>query len=219
MMASEQGPHLGFSSQKQSTLMLLKRRPGASLREVAEELGISKVAALRHLASLESERLVQRSYRTSGVGRPRVHFELTEHTRRLFPTAYSEMSLSALAFIEDRLGRNSVTTLLQQRAGEVASRNRTRMDKEALPARIAELTRIRQEGGYMAELGGRRRGSTEMREHNCPILAIADRYPEACEIERRMFESLLGARVETTHRVVAGDPVCRFLIRPKEAKP
>ncbi len=67
----------------------------------------------------------------------------------------------------------------------------------------------------MAEVGPRRRGSIEMLEHNCPILAVAERFPEACETERRMFESLLAARVDVAHRVVAGDPVCRFLVRER----
>ena len=78
---------------------------------------------------------------------------------------------------------------------------------------VAELVRIRDEGGYMAELGQARRNVVEMFEHNCPIMAVAETYPEACRVEREMFQNLLGADVETSHRVVAGDPVCRFLIR------
>src|SRR5438445_338110 len=53
----------------------------------------------------------------------------------------------------------------------------------------------------------------EMLEHNCPIMAVAEAFPEACSVEREMFQNLIHADVETSHRVVAGDPVCRFLIR------
>jgi len=70
----------------------------------------------------------------------------------------------------------------------------------------------------MAEVGARRARSVEMLEHNCPILAIAEQFPEACEVERKMFESVLSARVETSHRVVAGDAVCRFVVRPAGAR-
>lgn len=219
MSASAPHSEPGFSSQQREALLLLKREPGASLTEVAAGLGISKVAALRHLAALEAARLVQRSYRTRGVGRPRVHFELTAESAHLFPAAYAEMSTYALGYIEKRLGRESVLELLRTRSQEVAAQNRPRLQGKELGARAAELTQIREEGGYMAELSRRRTGCWEMREHNCPILAIADRFPEACEVERRMFESMLKARVETTHRVVAGDPVCRFLFRPAPAAP
>jgi DeoR family transcriptional regulator, suf operon transcriptional repressor len=207
----------GFSTQKRELLLLLKRRPDSSLREIASELGISKVAALRHLTALEGQRLVERSYRTDGVGRPRVHFRLGGESNPLFPEAYTQMSVCALRFIEERLGRVAVRTLLQQRAHDVADQNRARLRDKDLGGRVSELARIRQEGGYMAEVASRRPRSVEMLEHNCPILAIAQEFPEACEVERRMFESMLTARVDVSHRVVAGDPVCRFLIHPKAA--
>src|SRR5438128_294513 len=77
----------------------------------------------------------------------------------------------------------------------------------------AELRKIRDEGGYMAEIGNARKNVVEMLEHNCPIMAVAETFPEACGVEREMFQNLIHADVETSHRVVAGDPVCRFLIR------
>lgn len=201
------------SSPKQSTLSFLKRNPDASLQEVATVLGVSKVAALGHLQRLESDGLIQRSYRAGHVGRPRVHFRLTDQGTTLFPHAYTEMSLCAVEFIERRLGRAAVGELLAQRAGEVADRNWSRLREGPLASRVTELARIRSEDGYMAEVVGRRRNSVELLEHNCPILALAKRFPEACETERRLFESMLRATVDVSHRVVAGDPVCRFLIR------
>ncbi len=209
----------GYSSPKRGILGLLKQRPDSSLEEVARELGVSKVATLAHVKTLESDGLVQRSYQAGKVGRPRVLFRLSPGASSLFPQGYTEMSLCALEFIERRLGRSAVSELLQQRAAEVADRNRGRLPAGSLRERVAGLAKVRSEGGYMAEVGTRRPGSVEMLEHNCPILAIAARFPEACETERRMFESLLQARVEVAHRVVAGDPVCRFLMRDRRALP
>jgi len=210
---SEPSARAAYSSSKTAALTLLKRKPDAALDEVASGLGVSKVAALGHLRRLESDGLVERSYETGRVGRPRVLFRLTERGTSFFPQSYTEMSLCALEFIERRLGRAAVGELLAQRAGDVADRNWSRLREGTLPARVAELARVRTEGGYMAEMAGQRRGAVELREHNCPILALARQYPEACETERRLFESMLRAKVEVSHRVVAGDPVCRFLIR------
>jgi len=209
----------GYSTPKQGILLYVKRRPGASLTEIAEGLGLSKAAAHGHLTRLESDGLLARRYLTGKVGRPQVAFELTDSGRSLFPQAYSEMSLSALRYVERRLGRPAVSELLTERAHEVADRQRSRLRDGTLPRKVEELARIRTEGGYMAELGPRSRGSVELLEHNCPVLAIAGEFPEACEIERRMFESLLGASVQTSHRVVAGDPVCRFRIRSRGGRP
>jgi predicted ArsR family transcriptional regulator len=139
--------------------------------------------------------------------------------RRLFPEAYTEMSLAALGLVEERLGRENVVALFQRRARELHERHRDQFAGPELPARVRELARLREEGGYLAEVGRRRAGTTELLEHNCPILAIAGTYPEACEVERRMFEGLLRAEVDVTHRVVAGDGVCRFLIRARREIP
>ncbi|HLQ41683.1 MAG TPA: hypothetical protein VK189_02390, partial [Thermoplasmata archaeon] len=103
----------------------------------------------------------------------------------------------------------------KQRAQEVLDANRNRIPDGGLSDRVGELVKIRDEGGYMAELGHTRKNVVEMLEHNCPIMAVAETYPEACGVEREMFQSLIRADVETSHRVVAGDPVCRFLIRSR----
>jgi DeoR family transcriptional regulator, suf operon transcriptional repressor len=204
----------GYSSAKRELLALLKRQPGASLGEVAEGVGLSKAAVLGHLAPLESEGLVERAYRAGHVGRPRVTFRLTDRAAALFPQGYTEMSLCALEFIERRLGRTGVVQLLQERAHEMEDRHRDRLDLPQLRDRVDELARIRTEGGYMAEANPQTRGAFEIREHNCPILALAGPFPEACETERRMFETLLQARVDVDHRLAAGDSVCRFRVRP-----
>jgi DeoR family transcriptional regulator, suf operon transcriptional repressor len=204
----------GYSSPKRAILELLKQRPGASLQEIADRLGVSKVAVLGHVPALEAEGLLARTYRAGHVGRPRATFRLTDRAAALFPQGYTEMSLCALEFIERRLGPNAVTEVLQERAHELEDRHRARLRKPALQDRVVELVRIRTEGGYMAEAGGRARGTFEIREHNCPILALAARFPAACETERRMFERMLDARVDVQHRMAAGDSVCRFLIRP-----
>ena len=209
----------GFSSAKRELLLLLKQRPGLSLAEIARARGISKVAPLHHLSALEDQGLVERSYERNPVGRPAVHFRLSPNSAAIFPQAYAQMSITALEFIERRLGRDAVVGMLQERSHEVADQNRPRLTAPRLPERVEELVRIRSEGGYMAELGTHRGSAVEMREHNCPILAIAGKFPEACEVERRMFESMLKANVATSHRVVAGDPVCRFLIRPRREGP
>ncbi len=209
------GLEVGFSSSKKQILLTLKRRGSVSLADMSGELRISKMATLKHLNALEAKGLVERSFKAGGRGRPRAFFNLSKNSATLFPEAYTHMTLSALNFIEERLGRDAVVRLLRQRAQEVLDANRNRIPDSGLKDRVGELVRIRDEGGYMAEMGNARKNVVEMLEHNCPIMAVAETFPEACRVEREMFQNLIGADVETSHRVVAGDPVCRFLIRPR----
>jgi DeoR family suf operon transcriptional repressor len=207
----------GFSSTKKQILLTLKRSGSVSLGELARVLGISKMATLKHVTGLEARGLLERSSRPGGRGRPRAFFNLSEGSKSLFPEAYTHMTLCALRFIEEKLGREAIVRLLEQRAQEVLDANRRRIPSEGLREKVSELAKIRDEGGYMAELGRSGKNTVEMLEHNCPIMAVAQEYPEACGIEREMFQKLLRADVETSHRVVAGDPVCRFLIRGRGA--
>jgi predicted ArsR family transcriptional regulator len=209
------GLDAGFSSTKKQILVTLKRSGRVSLVDLAEELHISKMAVLKHLTVLEGKKLVERSFQPQGRGRPRVYFTLSKDATRLFPEAYTHMTLCALRFIEEKLGRPAVVQLLRQRTQEVYATNERRFQDKDFREKVETLVDLREEGGYMAETGRVGRTSAELLEHNCPIMAIADKYEDACEVEVELFQKLLRADVEASHRVVAGDPVCRFLIRKR----
>ncbi len=205
----------GFSSTKKQILATLKQRGSVSLADLSEGLGITKMAALKHLAILEEKGLVERSFQAEGRGRPRAYFRLSRSATRLFPEAYAHMTLCALGYIEEKLGREAVVRLLRLRAQEVYEANEARFRNKDFRRRVEELVRVREEGGYMAERGRTGRQAIEVLEHNCPILAVAERYQEACAVEKDLFQKLVQADVNVSHRVVAGDPVCRFLLRKR----
>lgn len=206
----------GFSATKTRLLEILKREGERSLSDLAVDLGISKMAVLKHLAVLEDKGLVERSFHAEGRGRPRAHFRLSGSATRLFPQAYTHLTLCALQFIEQSMGRDAVVRLLRQRNQEVYAAGRGRFEDKPFGTRVQELVELRDEGGYMAERGRIGKNTAEVLEHNCPILAVAEQYGEACQAEVELFQKLLRADVDASHRVVAGAPVCRFLIRRRE---
>ena len=82
--------------------------------------------------------------------------------------------------------------------------------------KVKELARIRDEEGYIAESKkDRKRNSHTLLEYNCPIIMIAEKHWEACSIETELFEHVLDAKVEVTHRAAKGDSICKFLIKEK----
>lgn len=214
--AGQSGLESGFSSTKKENLEVLKREGNVSLIDLAQRLRISKMAVLKHLAILEGKGLVERSFRPGGRGRPRAYFALTRRASHLFPEAYTDLSLRALAFIEQRLGRESVVRFLELRSQAVYAANGRHFEDLAFPDKVRELAAFRDEGGYMADASRVGAKNGEVLEHNCPIYAIAEKYPEACQVEVGLFRKLLHEDVEATHRVVAGAPVCRFLIRRRD---
>src|SRR2546428_2954535 len=101
------GLEAGFSSAKKQILLTLKRRGAVSLSDISEELRISKMATLKHLNVLEAKGLVERSFKAGGRGRPPAVFHPSQNSATLFPEAYTHMTLSALNFIEEKLGREA----------------------------------------------------------------------------------------------------------------
>lgn len=205
----------GFSSTKRQILLTLKREGEVDLQGLSDRLGISKMAVYRHIRDLEETGVVERLSKPVGVGRPRLAVRLAPGASDIFPKAYSSLTCFALQFIEERLGREAVEIALRRRQMEVLREYESKVKGSSLEERVRVLARLRDEEGYMAEVRKAHGGNYELLEYNCPILAVADKYWEACTVEAELFRRVLEADVETTHRVVLGDHVCRFLIRPR----
>ncbi len=208
-----------FGSTKREILLILKREGQSDLQTLADRLHISKMATHKHVQDLEERGMVKRTPLRGTKGRPRLMAQLAPGSQGLFPKAYAGVTCAALAYIEEKLGRKGVEEALLRRQTETVKTYRDQVYAETLPARVHQLSELRDREGYMAEDHRAGPSKFEILEHNCPIIAIAQNYWEACTVEREMFQKVLGANVETTHRVVAGAYVCRFLITPKRRQP
>jgi len=208
-----------FASTKREVLLHLKREGEADLATLAKSLGLSKMAVYRHVTDLEKAGLVERYSKRVGVGRPRLVLRLAPAASAVFPKAYTSVTCALLHFIEKKMGRKAVEEALRTRSQAVFGDYEKKVRGDSLPDRVKELAALRDQEGYMAESRRTPRGGFELFEYNCPIVAVAEEYWEACEVENDLFRRVLRADVETTHRVVAGDHVCRFLIRPRRGVP
>jgi predicted ArsR family transcriptional regulator len=52
-------------------------------------------------------------------------------------------------------------------------------------------------------------------EHNCAILAVAERFPEICAAEARFLSEALGAEVERRAHILSGCAACEYHVRFK----
>ena len=155
---------------------------------------------------------------TGNVGRPRMMYQLTSQSKTIFPKSYSAIATHALDFIERNMGKAAVGKVLRERQSELFDQYYRRLRNLEFDKKVKELANIRDEEGYMAE--SRREpksyGNHVLLEYNCPILNIAEKHWEACSTEKELFENLLGADIETTHRAAKGDLVCKFVIKERK---
>jgi len=208
----------GFSEPKKKLLYYLKVMQQAGLEELAKAMKISRMAVHKHLALLQERGLVMSVETTGHVGRPRMIYKLTSQSRTIFPKSYSAIATHALDFIERNMGKAAVEKVLRERQSELFDQYYKRLRNLEFDKKVKELANIRDEEGYMAE--SRREpknyGRHVLLEYNCPILHIAEKHWEACSIETELFENLLGADIETTHRAAKGDLVCKFVIKERK---
>ena len=208
----------GFSEPKKRLLYYLKVMQQAGLEELANFMKMSRMGVHKHLALLQKRGLVEGIETRERVGRPRMIYQLTSQSKTVFPKSYSAIATYALDFIEKNMGREAVEKVLRERQGELFDLYYRRLKDLDFDKRVKELARIRDEEGYMAESkkDSRSSGKYVLLEYNCPIIHIAEKHWEACSTESELFEKLLGANIETTHRAAKGDLICKFLIKERK---
>jgi predicted ArsR family transcriptional regulator len=209
----------GFSEPKKKLLYYLKVMQQAGLEELAKVMKISRMAVHKHLAILQNRGLVEGVEVRGSVGRQRMVYQLTSQSKTVFPKSYSSIATRALDFIERNMGKEGIEKVLRERQSELFDLYYKRLKNLDFDKQVKELAKIRDEEGYIAESkkesksgGG---GKYMILEYNCPIIHIAEKHWEACSTETELFEKLLGANIETTHRIAKGDSICKFVIKQK----
>ena len=209
----------GFSEPKKKILYYLKVMQQAGLEELAKVMKVSRMAVHKHLVLLQNRGLVESIENRGHVGRPRMVYQLTSQSKTVFPKSYSAIATHALDFIERNMGKEGIEKVLRERQTELFDQYYKRLKDLDFDQQVRELARIRDEEGYIAESkkeskrsGG---GKHVLLEYNCPIIHIAEKHWEACSTETELFEKLLGANIETTHRAAKGDSICKFVIKEK----
>ncbi|HLG50693.1 MAG TPA: MarR family transcriptional regulator [Chloroflexota bacterium] len=202
------------SSARMSILRFLKRTGGATVHDIALELGISTVAVRKHLARLQHEGLVAQRSRRSSRGRPAVVYCVSETGGTLFPQAYHQLLVDLLQDLSALEGEEKLQRLFLLRNERLARIYRIRLADKPLGEAIRELARARDDDGYMATVEEDERGLV-LAEHNCPIYDVAQRFPQACQCEHELFERLLNTRVQREATLVDGAPSCRYRIEAR----
>jgi DeoR family suf operon transcriptional repressor len=213
----EAGMPTGHKGQRGAVLTQLKRAQPLTARELAVRLGVSLNAIRHHLKELEAEGLIQYRREHRGVGAPVFAYGLSPAGEELFPRRYAEALSAMLAASVERDGRAAAVGLLEAYFGLLAGRVRAELQRVPQSERLGALARILSEEGYMAEVRLQEgpAGQTEavLTEHNCPIPAVASRFPEVCAAEARHLADVLGAEVERTGHILKGCPACEYRVR------
>ncbi|RTG91983.1 transcriptional regulator [Thermus scotoductus] len=189
---------------KERVLDLLRLRPYTA-KELAEALGVSRVAVLKHLQDLEARGLVRSEVRKCpGRGRPYRVYRASDGE-----APYAAFCGDVLEGLERVLGREGVVHLLLERNRSLFAS----LNLEALPLRerLARLAQFLREQGYEAEVveeGGR----LYLCQKRCPKLALSREHEALCQSELLAYQELLGLPLVREERLAEGGSCCRYRV-------
>jgi DeoR family suf operon transcriptional repressor len=153
--------------------------------------------------------------RPSGPGRPRSRWSLTANGLALFPRAYGQLTAELLGYLEAD-DPDLVDRLFEQRRRRRTEATLARLRDRSFDQRVAELARVLDEDGYLADAERLDDGSWRITEHNCAITDVARRFGQACTSELQFLrDALPDADVERVAHMIAGAHVCAYAVRPR----
>ena len=200
-------------------MLLLRKHPGITVAELADELGISGMGVRRHLEVLASVGLAERgACEKHGVGRPPTGWQLTARGLELLPRRYDTFAIQLLDDLSEHVGNDAIAAVLRRRTDMLVAQYAAELSEATgLVEKVETLTRIRDEAGYVAECRDDG-GTMVLIENNCAVHKVAERYPAVCAMELALFREVLGPEVEVTRvaHTISGDAVCAYRIRHKQ---
>ena len=206
-----------LGEQRATIVEELRRHGERSVAELAELLGVSEVAARRHLAVLEEDGLVASHTVNQGRGRPAARYWLTADADKLFPQRYDALAGEMLEFLADTQGREGLRAYLRWRLEREVEGLRESVTAEALHERLEQLAHALSEAGYDASVTPDGDGFT-LTQHNCAIYDIAKDHPEMCAYEAATFSKVLGGDVRLSRRqtLAGGGQACVCCVTPRD---
>jgi len=207
-------PLAAIPTTRRAVLTSLKRNGAMRASELALELGITVPAVRQQLQRLTADGLVTRSTDRLNRGRPPHRYELTAAAESMFPKRYGDLTNELLCYLGGP-GDDTVTGLFEQRRRRRLEAAKPRVEGRPLHEQVAELARILDEDGYLADVEQIGEGKWLVTEHNCAILSVATGYRQACSSEIAFIrDALPGAKVERVAHLMDGAHVCAYEISP-----
>jgi DeoR family suf operon transcriptional repressor len=208
--SSPEPPLAAVPTTRRAILTTLKRNGAMRAGELAETLGISVPAVRQQLARLSEDGLVTHERDREHRGRPSHHYELTPSAEALFPKRYGDLTAELLGYLGGPKA-DEVTLLFEKRRRRRLAEARPRLAGRPPDEQVAELAKILDEDGYLADVERLDDGRWLVTEHNCAILSVAQGYRQACSSEIAFIrEALPDAKVERVSHLMDGAHVCAY---------
>ena len=196
-------------------LALLREAGPSTAALLGQRLALTPAAVRKHLDALLADGAVTtrepfvRGPR--GRGRPARLYLLTDAGRGAGPSAYDDLAVAALRYLDATAGPQAVTAFASARVAELEHRYGTTLGSVPKSERPAALAAALSADGYAATTGAQGTG-VQLCQHHCPVQSVAAQFPQLCEAETAALGRLLDVHVQRLATLAHGDGVCTTFI-------
>jgi predicted ArsR family transcriptional regulator len=199
----------------EALLLHLKRQGDMTVSELCDALQITAMAVRRHLIGLQKEGLVDSKIVKQLRGRPTYKYCLTDKAESLFPSGFQSLAADLLDAVHEQSGHKGVMDLLALRNDRQIRTLLPRMENKTLREKVAEVSKIFSENGYMTEWEETEEGKFIIFQRHCAVHSVANQYRQLCVLEPKLIESLVGVPVTRQQYIMNNDPVCAYVVAPQ----
>jgi predicted ArsR family transcriptional regulator len=204
-----------FSESTRGRIVTLLRRHPSTVERLKVSLDLTDNAVRAHLAALERDNLVEyRVVRSRVAGKPAYTYALTREAEILLSAAYCPVLSSLLDALEERLKSSDLEPLMRAAGRHLAASGRVGVGNNR--HRIGSAVDFLNELGAVAELE-RANGSALIRSRSCPLAAVVEKHPEACQALASAIEVLVNAPTSVQCKRTSTRPQCVFAVALRPA--
>lgn len=198
---------------KQKLLNILKKEHQSTIKDMMVYFEISEIAVRRHIHELEQQGFIKKQSIKQDIGRPYFTYELTKKGHETFPNENNTLPLELLQDLEQLQGKQAVNDVLSQRMKRERKQFLEVADAKEFDQKIAAITKLQDEKGFMIEYDQTAHGDYEIKNFNCPIINIASTYQQVCANEKKVLIDVFpNSEVLSMSCIATGEKFCKWTI-------
>ncbi len=201
-----------MKSTREKILQTLLRKPGSTINELAEAVGINPISVRHHLTNLQIEGLVAAEEERHGVGRPRLVYNLTEDGLEKFPTRYLRLTTRLLSQLKEKLPGPVVGELFKEVASGLADEHKEQLEGLSVEERLNVLQDLLADEGFVVEWE-KKDNQYLIHEITCPYLQVGQNHPEVCTVDQTLISKMLAVPANKVQCILSGASHCTYVVK------
>lgn len=202
---------------KTKLLDLIKFRGEVSVDEATQKLGFAKATIRQHLLALERQKLITRSERKIGRGRPQLVYKLSNKATPLFPTQEPALLGELLKWLITGGHKDEVykffASYWEQRS--LKFKKYFQNGEKVTPKKARKvLLEILEAEGFMPKISINSSQALVIKECNCPFAEIVKVTNIPCRLEAEFLKNALQMDFERVSYIPSGATTCTYKSKP-----